>query len=177
MSDTSNKTCCITHRLCDKKGLNNAQKCNKNSPYNINLEVSGHSGQTYCYTVTASNGTYTVKVEGTFILGIIINDFSYYPQILIHEYYLGDNLGGSIDAAAVATGVIVSIALSLFSTGIIVWVVWVVVSLRAKNKPWQPHNVDEGIFLKLPHNHYYEHTTKLIMQVLHNCLTFIYTIH
>ena len=143
LSDTSNNTCCVTHRLRDKKGLDNAQKCNKNSPYNINLEASGRSNQHYCYTVTASNGTYTVKVEGTFTLGIIINDFSYYLQILIHEYYLDDNLGGSINTAAVAAGVIVSFistALLLFGTGI---VVWVVVSLRAKNKPWQPHNVDD----------------------------------
>ena len=69
-SDNSEKTCCVTYNLCDLTGT---QKCNKISPYNIKLELSGHSSETYCYTVTASNDNYTVKVEGTFTLGIIIS--------------------------------------------------------------------------------------------------------
>ena len=74
-SDTSEKTCCVTHRLCDQKILENTLRCNKDSTYNnvIELEVYfGHlsTSQKYCYAVIASNDTYTVKVEGTFTLGI-----------------------------------------------------------------------------------------------------------
>ena len=69
--DTSEKTCCVTHEGCDKNGPENVQECKTDPPYNIQLEVSDCSSQRYCYTVTASNGTYAVKVEGTFTLGTV----------------------------------------------------------------------------------------------------------
>ena len=74
VSDTSEKTCCVSHRLCDQNQPDNTPGpvCSIDSPYSIQLEVSRHLTQTYCYTVTASNDTYTINVEGTFILGIII---------------------------------------------------------------------------------------------------------
>ena len=70
-SDTSEKTCCATHGRCDESGPESIQECKADSPYNIPLEISDRSIQRYCYTVTASNGSHTVKVEGTFTLGII----------------------------------------------------------------------------------------------------------
>lgn len=85
-SDTSEKTCCVTHGKCDKNGPENVQECKTNSPYSIQLEVPGHSNQRYCYTVTASNDTYTVKVEGTFTLGIVETKIMSF--ILMHEYKL-----------------------------------------------------------------------------------------
>ena len=71
-SDTSEKNCCVTHGRCDEKGLEGVLECRKDPPYNIPFEISDRSSQRYCYTVTASNGSHTVKVEGTFILGIKI---------------------------------------------------------------------------------------------------------
>ena len=65
-SDTSKKTCCVTHQLCDQRGPPNDEVCNKDFPYSIKLDMSGYSDQMYCYIATASNGTYTVKVEGSF---------------------------------------------------------------------------------------------------------------
>ena len=83
-SDTSEKTCCITHRLCDQMGPeSNVQVCSRNSPYSIQLKVSDHSSQHYCYTVTASNNTHTVKVEGTFTIGIYINVSGFIKIIII----------------------------------------------------------------------------------------------
>lgn len=76
LNDTSDKICCVTHRLCDQDKPGNTQKCSRNFPYNIQLQdlVSNPSSQKYCYTVTASNGTHTVKVNGrlNFVPGIII---------------------------------------------------------------------------------------------------------
>ena len=72
-SDTSKKTCCVTYRRCDQKKPGNTPitNCSRDSSYNIHLEVADYSSQNYyCYTVTASNDTHTVKVEGTFTLGI-----------------------------------------------------------------------------------------------------------
>ena len=71
-NNTSDKMCCVVYRLCDHERPENAQKCSRNSPYNIHFvsDVSNHSGQKYCYTVTASNRTYTVKVNGMFVLGM-----------------------------------------------------------------------------------------------------------
>ena len=66
-SDTSEKTCCATYKSCNKKEPGNTQTCDRDSPYNIQLEVVDESYD--CYTVTASNDTYTVKVEGTFNIG------------------------------------------------------------------------------------------------------------
>lgn len=71
-SDTSEKTCCISYQLCDQSGPQNNPVCTKDFSHNIQLEVSGPSGQVYCYTITASNDTYTAKVEGSFIAGITI---------------------------------------------------------------------------------------------------------
>ena len=72
-SDTSvsERTCCITYGLCDQNEPKNPQDCNKDSLYRIELNITGHSltGQKYCYTVMASNGTYKVKVEGKFTIG------------------------------------------------------------------------------------------------------------
>ena len=70
-SDTSEKTCCATLRRCDNIESENVQYCITESPYNIQLEISDRSmtNQRYCYTVTANNDTYTMKVEGTFTLG------------------------------------------------------------------------------------------------------------
>ena len=71
-SDTSEKTCCVTYIPCkiNLKGPGNTQ-CDRDSPYDIQLEVIDQSYDLYCYTVTANNDTYTVKVEGTFTLGIV----------------------------------------------------------------------------------------------------------
>ena len=70
-SDTSEKNCCVTHRLCDQQEPTKVQEyCNSNFPYSVELNISGHLKQRYCYTVTASNDTQTVKVEGSFIAGI-----------------------------------------------------------------------------------------------------------
>lgn len=67
----SEKTCCVIYRPCDQEGYQNIQECNVDFPYMINLDISGDSGQVYCYTVTASSDTYTVKVNGTFTSGKI----------------------------------------------------------------------------------------------------------
>ena len=67
-SDASDKQCCVTYQLCNKNEPQNDQVCNED--FN-ELKLSGHSGQSFCYTVTASNDTYTVKVEGNFTTGII----------------------------------------------------------------------------------------------------------
>ena len=69
-SDTYDKLCCVAYIPCNKKEPGSHNKTcgrSRDSLYNIQLEVID---QTYdCYTVTASNDTYTVKVEGTFTLG------------------------------------------------------------------------------------------------------------
>ena len=69
-SDTSEKECCVTYGLCDRREAQhkNTPTCNRNSPYNIQLEVADRSR--YCYTITASNESHTVKLEGIFTLGI-----------------------------------------------------------------------------------------------------------
>ena len=74
-SDTSEKICCVVYQLCDQEfeETENIQECNNNLPYSIELDVSGNSSRMYCYSVTASNDTYTVKVEGNFTTGIIIH--------------------------------------------------------------------------------------------------------
>ena len=77
-SDISEKTCCITHQLCDQKEPQDTQECNKDLQYKIDLEASVSSGQLYCYTVIATNDTYTVKVEGRFIAGITNQALNYY---------------------------------------------------------------------------------------------------
>ena len=74
-SDTSDKKCCVTHQLCDQQESQKFNKCNNDSPYNIQLKALSHSSQRYCYTVTASNDTYTVKVEGNFIAGTMNYSF------------------------------------------------------------------------------------------------------
>ncbi len=80
-SDTSEKTCCVTFRPCDQREPGNTQICNdtRDSSYVIHLKVDGHSSN--CYTVTASNDTYSMKVEGAFILGIVIS-LSLFSSIL-----------------------------------------------------------------------------------------------
>ena len=68
-SDTSEKTCCVAFRPCDKKESEFHNKtCDRDSPYSIQLEVVDQSYD--CYIVTASNDTYGVKVKGTFTLGM-----------------------------------------------------------------------------------------------------------
>jgi hypothetical protein len=69
LSDTSEKTCCVTHEICDERGPESVQECRTDPPYKISLEISDRSNQRYCYTVTASNDSHTVKVEGNFTLG------------------------------------------------------------------------------------------------------------
>lgn len=77
-SDASNKTCCIGYGICDQETFEyTQQECNEDFPYNIQLDVSGHSRQTYCYTVTASNDTYTVKVKGNFSTGKVCSFLCY----------------------------------------------------------------------------------------------------
>ena len=71
-SDTSEKSCCITYGLCDQERLRNAL-ADCNNYYSLELDLSGTSRQRYCYIVTASNDTYTVKVEGTFTTGLYNN--------------------------------------------------------------------------------------------------------
>ena len=71
-SDASEKTCCVTYGPCDQPHRRSGQACSKDTSYNIQLEVADQSR--YCYTVTASNKSHTVKVEGTFTLGIIISN-------------------------------------------------------------------------------------------------------
>ena len=68
-TDTSEKECCVTYGLCDRREHKSTQTCNRNSPYNIQLEVADRSR--YCYTITASNESHTVKLEGIFTLGIV----------------------------------------------------------------------------------------------------------
>ena len=70
-SDASEKTCCVTYQLCDQfeSGNKSTEVCNNDFPYRIELDASSHLGPMYCYTVTASNDTYIVKVEGNFIAG------------------------------------------------------------------------------------------------------------
>jgi hypothetical protein len=82
--DTSEKTCCVTHGRCDKNGPKRVQKCRIDPPYNIPLEISDHSIQRYCYTVTASNDSHTVKVEGAFTLG---NDKNCVMILKVHKKY------------------------------------------------------------------------------------------
>ena len=69
-SDISKKLCCITYRLCDQQESQNVQDCNEDFSDRIELGVSDSvsSDQLYCYTAIASNDTYTVKVEGSFII-------------------------------------------------------------------------------------------------------------
>jgi hypothetical protein len=83
-NDTSEKTCFVTHGLCDHEKPENAQKCSKNSPYIIQFQVSDRSSRKYCYTVTASNRTYTVKVNGTLVLGMKIFSCSRNNLALMH---------------------------------------------------------------------------------------------
>ena len=65
--DASEKTCCVKHHLCDQHGSENVQECSNDFPYDIKLNIYGGSGQTvHCYTVSASNSTYTMRVDGTF---------------------------------------------------------------------------------------------------------------
>lgn len=72
-ADTSEKSCCVTYRPCDQRERGSAQICNRESPYNIKLKVTDPSSKDYYYyTVTARNDSHTVKIEGTFILGIVI---------------------------------------------------------------------------------------------------------
>ena len=83
-SDISEKVCCITHQLCDQKERI-SQECNKHLQYKIDLEASESvsSGQLYCYTAIASNNTYTVKVEGSFITGIANLTLNYFYAYLV----------------------------------------------------------------------------------------------
>ena len=68
-SDASEKTCCIVLRSCDQTEIDDDQTeyCSKTSNYDIQLEASRRSDENYCYTVTATNATYTTKVEGTIV--------------------------------------------------------------------------------------------------------------
>ena len=76
-SDTSEKSCCITYGLCDKEmPQNQSLECNEHGSRIISDLVI--SGQQYCYTALASNGTYVVKVEGSFTAGITNNNLIYY---------------------------------------------------------------------------------------------------
>ena len=75
-ADTSEKICCVTHRICDQRARPlklNDQVCKKDFLHSIELDISGHSDQLYCYTATAGNDTYTIMVEGSFdfIIGIL----------------------------------------------------------------------------------------------------------
>ena len=73
-SDTSEKTCCVNHGRCDEKVPESVQECKTDPPYSIPLKIlSVSASQRYCYIVTASNDIHTVKVEGTFTLGIANN--------------------------------------------------------------------------------------------------------
>ena len=80
-SDASEKTCCVTYGPCDQPDLRSRLTCNKDTSYNIQLEVADRSR--YCYTITASNKSHIVKVEGTFTLGIVSNCMSF---LFIHDY-------------------------------------------------------------------------------------------
>jgi hypothetical protein len=128
-SDTSEKICCVTYGPCDQKELGSDQTCNRDSPYNIQLEVDDRSSQTYCYIVTASSDTYTVKVEGTLnIIGIVISNNHNF--ILIHDYnqhsLTGDNRRGNSNTAAITAGVAVPVVfiLVLLGTAVTVSIVW-----------------------------------------------------
>jgi hypothetical protein len=89
-SDTSEKTCCVTYGSCDQRepGSTPAYNCSRDSPYNIQLEAADHSSQRYCYIVTASNDTHSVKVEGTFTLGTIISSVNYVPLLTSIIFYI-----------------------------------------------------------------------------------------
>lgn len=67
-SDTSEKRCCIMYQQCDQRETQIVQECSEDFPYRIELKAPGLSSQRYCYTVTANNGTHTVKVEGNLTL-------------------------------------------------------------------------------------------------------------
>lgn len=73
LSDISEKECCIAHKLhmCDQKEVQDVEECDTDLPYRINLKLGASvtSGQRYCFTAIASNSTYTMKVEGSFIAG------------------------------------------------------------------------------------------------------------
>jgi hypothetical protein len=72
-SDTSEKTCCVIYQLCDQERIDSemAPGCNKSVLQEIELKVFVNSSETYCYTVTASNDTYIIKVDANFTKGII----------------------------------------------------------------------------------------------------------
>lgn len=131
-SDSSEKFCCVTHGECDKKESENVQECKSDPPYKIQLQISDLSERRYCYTVTASNDTYTVKVGGTFTLGIVIQS-NVFNTCRIH--YTGDNHGRStsINKATILAGVLVPLIciLLLVGTGIIV-------GGCIRSKHWQP---------------------------------------
>ena len=125
-SDTSNKTCCITHILCGQTaGPTTVQECNNIFPYRIEVNVSGRSKQTYCYVVTASNDTYTVIVNGSFIPGIIYLYCFYATTHTLLYPAAGFEHGGISTVIIIATsvaGAILFILLVLFSIiGLIFW--------------------------------------------------------
>ena len=141
-SDNSEKSCCITYGLCEsltsQERPENAQTdCSKDSLYNIELELSGSSSQTYCYIVIASNVTHIVKVEGNFTTGINISMYIqnlYLPLydikvsvIIISRYHStsspGIHIRGQISTAALASAIIIPcicIILLIILMGIVV---------------------------------------------------------
>ena len=69
-SDVPEKACCITHYPCDQEDPPDIHECDEKLPYTTEIAVSVASDQQYCYTAIASNGTYTVKIKGSFVTGI-----------------------------------------------------------------------------------------------------------
>lgn len=67
---TSVKMCSVEYRLCSEQvPVGNTNGSVNGSIFSIILMLSLDEQSDYCYTVSASNGDYTVEVEGSIIRG------------------------------------------------------------------------------------------------------------
>ena len=134
-SDTSEKTCCITLRLCDQEGLDNArQECNKTSSYDVQLEVTGRSNEKYCYSVTARNDTFATKVEGIIVIAgiaiiIIVPCRSKESKMQLSP---GFDPTGNINTAVIVISIVIPCICIFLILGMVMIIMIIIVSLKRR---------------------------------------------
>ena len=157
-SDIPEKACCIAHYPCDQEDPQDIYECDEKLPYTTEIEVSVASDQQYCYTAIASNGTYTVKIKGSFITGISTLSPNYRMTLHYNKNptFSGFDLSISKNnsTADIAIIAVTSSCLVVFPCVIVIVSIMLFIYLKRKwrsgYQPLNQNNEDDSLSIGMP---------------------------